>query len=230
MRASTGKKILLPDCPRAIKSSNTNAARYGRMASKSKLADATKSRIGITAYTSKKKTPQKIAFTKASRQSAPRKLQANYNRCGTPISEMVSEPDMRHARERAYAYLNHAPPRFFLYTGRQRLQLWKKANLRCRTMHNVSVRQRGSKELRHQGRSRLKNLQLLPICKKRGIRDRAPHRIPRIRRPPHRAGGRASGTQPKANSLMRSKEKAQDYRYFPEPEPAPRQRQRSLAR
>src|SRR5205085_3995451 len=73
------------------------------------------------------------------------------NRCGTPLIEIVSEPDMRSADE-AYAYVNEL---------KQRLQFvevstcdMEKGHLRCDA--NVSVRLRGAEQFGT--RAEVKNL------------------------------------------------------------------------
>src|SRR5213078_585896 len=69
------------------------------------------------------------------------KTYIDYNRCGTPLSEIVSEPDMR-TPEEAYAYLTTLR-QILLYTGVSDCNM-EEGSLRCDA--NVSVRPRGSKE------------------------------------------------------------------------------------
>ncbi|HEX4544055.1 MAG TPA: Asp-tRNA(Asn)/Glu-tRNA(Gln) amidotransferase subunit GatB, partial [Candidatus Acidoferrum sp.] len=69
------------------------------------------------------------------------KAYIDYNRCGTPLSEIVSEPDMRTPNE-AYAYLTTLR-QVMLYTGVSDCNM-EEGSLRCDA--NVSVRQRGAKE------------------------------------------------------------------------------------
>ena len=103
------------------------------------------------------------------------------NRCGTPLIEIVSEPDMRSSDE-AYAYLTEV---------KQVLQFvevstcdMEKGHLRCDA--NVSVRLQGRGEVRHQGRGQEPELVPLPEAGAR-FRDRAPGGAARKRRP-RRAG------------------------------------------
>ena len=63
------------------------------------------------------------------------------NRCGTPLSEIVSEPDMRSPDE-AYAYLTTLR-QILLYTGVSDCNM-EEGSLRCDA--NVSVRLRGAEE------------------------------------------------------------------------------------
>ena len=98
------------------------------------------------------------------------------NRSGTPLIEIVSEPDMRSSDE-AYAYLTEM---------KQILQFidvsscdMEKGHLRCDA--NVSVRLRGAEKLRHKGRGKEPELIPLPETGAR-LRDRAPGRADRERR------------------------------------------------
>src|ERR1700693_241491 len=69
------------------------------------------------------------------------KTYVDYNRCGTPLSEIVSEPDMRTPDE-AYAYLTTLR-QILLYTGVSDCNM-EEGSLRCDA--NVSVRLRGAPE------------------------------------------------------------------------------------
>ena len=70
------------------------------------------------------------------------------NRSGTPLIEIVSEPDMRISDE-AYAYLTEMK-QVLQYVGVSACDM-EKGQLRCDA--NVSVRLKGAREVRHQGRS-----------------------------------------------------------------------------
>ena len=65
----------------------------------------------------------------------------DYNRCGTPLAEIVSQPDMR-APEEAYAYLTTLR-QIMLYTGVSDCNM-EEGSLRCDA--NVSVRVKGATE------------------------------------------------------------------------------------
>ncbi|HEY1483091.1 MAG TPA: Asp-tRNA(Asn)/Glu-tRNA(Gln) amidotransferase subunit GatB, partial [Candidatus Acidoferrum sp.] len=69
------------------------------------------------------------------------KTYVDYNRCGTPLSEIVSEPDMRTPDE-VYAYLTTLR-QILLYTGVSDCNM-EEGSLRCDA--NVSVRLRGASE------------------------------------------------------------------------------------
>jgi aspartyl-tRNA(Asn)/glutamyl-tRNA(Gln) amidotransferase subunit B len=69
------------------------------------------------------------------------KTYIDYNRCGTPLCEIVSEPDMREPKE-AHAYLTELR-QIMLDTGVSDCNM-EEGSLRCDA--NVSVRLRGAKE------------------------------------------------------------------------------------
>ena len=142
------------------------------------------------------------------------KTYVDFNRCGTPLSEIVSEPDMRSPDE-AYAYLTTLR-QILLYTGVSDCNM-EEGSLRCDA--NVSVRPRGAKEFGT--KVEVKNLNSFRYLAKAlefeierhvGILESG-GRISQETRLWNQAAGR---TDP-----MRSKEKAHDYRYFPEPDLLP---------
>ena len=79
------------------------------------------------------------------------------NRCGTPLAEIVSEPDIRTPDE-AFEYLTRLKE-ILLYCGVSDCNM-EEGSLRCDA--NVSVRPVGSGKIRHQGRS--EERQQLPLC------------------------------------------------------------------
>ena len=142
------------------------------------------------------------------------KTYVDFNRCGTPLSEIVSEPDMRSPDE-AYAYLTTLR-QILLYTGVSDCNM-EEGSLRCDA--NVSVRPRGANEFGI--KVEVKNLNSFRYLAKAlefeierhvGILESG-GRISQETRLWNQAAGR---TDP-----MRSKEKAHDYRYFPEPDLLP---------
>jgi len=104
-----------------------------------------------------KKMRRKIC-TKDFKDSAT-KGYVDYNRCGSPLSEIVSEPDMR-TPEEAYQYLTTLR-QILLYTGVSDCNM-EEGSLRCDA--NVSIRLRGAKEF---GTSRVKKPQLVPVSAKK---------------------------------------------------------------
>ncbi len=82
------------------------------------------------------------------------------NRSGTPLVEIVSEPDMRSADE-AFEYLTLLKE-IILYTGVSDCNM-EEGSLRCDA--NVSVRPRGPGKVRHQGGNQeCKFLSFYPRC------------------------------------------------------------------
>ena len=142
------------------------------------------------------------------------KTYVDFNRCGTPLSEIVSEPDMRSPDE-AYAYLTTLR-QILLYTGVSDCNM-EEGSLRCDA--NVSVRPRGAREFGT--KVEVKNLNSFRYLAKALEFEIERHvgvlesggRISQETRLWSQASGR---TDP-----MRSKEKAHDYRYFPEPDLLP---------
>jgi aspartyl-tRNA(Asn)/glutamyl-tRNA(Gln) amidotransferase subunit B len=142
------------------------------------------------------------------------KSYVDYNRCGMPLIEIVSEPDLR-SPAAAYAYLT---------TLKQVLQYavvsdcdMEKGSLRCDA--NVSVRRRG--ETQFGTKAEVKNLNSFRYLQ-RALEYEITRQIGVLE-----SGGRvvqetrlwnvpAGRTEP-----MRSKEFAHDYRYFPDPDLLP---------
>jgi len=142
------------------------------------------------------------------------KAYIDYNRCGTPLSEIVSEPDMR-TPEEAYAYLT-ALRQIMLYTGVSDCNM-EEGSLRCDA--NVSVRPRGSKEFGT--KVEVKNLNSFRYLQK-ALQYEIERHVGVLE-----SGGRIleetrHWNQAESHTVsMRSKEKAHDYRYFPEPDLLP---------
>src|SRR5260221_533161 len=138
----------------------------------------------------------------------------DYNRGGTPLAEIVSEPDMRTSDE-AYAYLTTLR-QILLYTGVSDCNM-EEGSLRCDA--NVSVRLRGSKEFGT--KVEVKNLNSFRFLQK-ALEYEIERHIGVIE-----SGGKLSQETRLWNQnenytvSMRSKEKAHDYRYFPEPDLLP---------
>jgi len=142
------------------------------------------------------------------------KTYVDFNRCGTPLSEIVSEPDMRTPDE-AYAYLTTLR-QILLYTGVSDCNM-EEGSLRFDA--NVSVRLRGAKEFGT--KVEVKNLNSFRYLAK-ALEYEIERHIGVIE-----SGGRISQETRLWNQAasrtdsMRSKEKAHDYRYFPEPDLLP---------
>jgi aspartyl-tRNA(Asn)/glutamyl-tRNA(Gln) amidotransferase subunit B len=142
------------------------------------------------------------------------KAYIDYNRCGTPLSEIVSEPDMR-TPEEAYAYLTTLR-QILLYTGVSDCNM-EEGSLRCDA--NVSVRLRGTAAFGT--KVEVKNLNSFRYLQK-ALEFEIERHIGVIE-----GGGKIIQetrlwNQGEGRTVsMRSKEKAHDYRYFPEPDLLP---------
>jgi aspartyl-tRNA(Asn)/glutamyl-tRNA(Gln) amidotransferase subunit B len=138
----------------------------------------------------------------------------DYNRCGSPLSEIVSEPDMRTPQE-AYAYLTTLR-QILLYTGVSDCNM-EEGSLRCDA--NVSVRLRGAPQFGT--KVEVKNLNSFRFLQK-ALEHEIERHIGIIE-----GGGKIVQETRLWNQAesytfsMRSKEKAHDYRYFPEPDLLP---------
>ena len=136
------------------------------------------------------------------------------NRSGTPLVEIVSEPDMRSADE-AFEYLTLLKE-IILYTGVSDCNM-EEGSLRCDA--NVSVRPRGQEKFGT--KAEIKNVNSF-----RFIRDAIEYEIDR-QIEAIEAGDRVQqetrlyNAQEGRTYSMRSKEQAHDYRYFPEPDLPP---------
>jgi aspartyl-tRNA(Asn)/glutamyl-tRNA(Gln) amidotransferase subunit B len=136
------------------------------------------------------------------------------NRCGTPLVEIVSEPDLRTPDE-AYEYLTKLKE-ILLYAGVSDCNM-EEGSLRCDA--NVSVMPRGSKTFGT--KVEVKNVNSF-----RYIRSALEYEIERQIEVVE-SGGRVIQETRLWNQAegrtysMRSKEQAHDYRYFPEPDLPP---------
>src|SRR5580658_3749818 len=136
------------------------------------------------------------------------------NRSGTPLIEIVSEPDIRTPAE-AFDYLTRLKE-ILLYTGVSDCNM-EEGSLRCDA--NVSVRPRGQEKLGT--KAEVKNVNSF-----RFIRAALEYEIERQVEVLEGGGRVAQETRLwNANEgrtySMRSKEQAHDYRYFPEPDLPP---------
>jgi aspartyl-tRNA(Asn)/glutamyl-tRNA(Gln) amidotransferase subunit B len=142
------------------------------------------------------------------------KTYLDLNRCGTPLIEIVSEPDIRTPDE-AFEYLTRLKE-VLLYTGVSDCNM-EEGSLRCDA--NVSVRPRGQEKFGT--KAEVKNVNSF-----RFIRLALEYEIER-QIEVIEGGGRVKQETRLWNSVegrtysMRSKEQAHDYRYFPEPDLPP---------
>ena len=136
------------------------------------------------------------------------------NRAGVPLAEIVTEPDFRSSWE-AYDYVNHVR-RSLQWVGASEADM-EKGNLRCEA--NVSVRRVGDDKFGT--KVELKNLNSVRFMQ-RAIEFEVARHIKTLE-----AGGRINqetrlwDEKAAQTRVMRSKEEAHDYRYFPEPDLPP---------
>ncbi|WP_077210719.1 Asp-tRNA(Asn)/Glu-tRNA(Gln) amidotransferase subunit GatB [Bacillus dakarensis] len=135
----------------------------------------------------------------------------DYNRQGTPLIEIVSEPDIRTPNE-AYAYLEKLKS-IIQYTGVSDCKM-EEGSLRCDA--NISIRPVGQEEFGT--KTELKNLNSFNFVRK-GLeyeekRQRSVVMTGGVIEQETRRFDETTGT----TILMRVKEGSDDYRYFPEPD------------
>ncbi|MCM8789946.1 MAG: Asp-tRNA(Asn)/Glu-tRNA(Gln) amidotransferase subunit GatB, partial [Candidatus Omnitrophica bacterium] len=138
----------------------------------------------------------------------------DFNRSGTPLLEIVSEPDINSAQE-AYNYLG------LLKSTLEYLEVsdcdMEKGSLRCDA--NISVRPKGAKTLGT--KTELKNMNSF-----KGVKDALEYESAR-QIEALEAGGRVIqetrlwDAREMKTLPMRTKEEAKDYRYFPDPDLPP---------
>ena len=135
----------------------------------------------------------------------------NFNRASIPLIEIISDPDMRTSEE-AYEYLNTLKS-IIKYTGISDVSM-ELGSLRCDA--NISVMEKGSKIFGT--RVEVKNLNSFKAVA-RAIDYEIGRQIETIEN-----GGiinqetRLWDEEAQTTRIMRSKEEAMDYRYFPEPD------------
>ena len=133
------------------------------------------------------------------------------NRCGVPLIEIVSEPDIRSSAE-AKAYLETIKS-ILQYIGISDCKM-QEGSIRCDV--NVSVMEKGSSEFGT--RSEMKNVNSFSAAV-RGIEYEAKRQIELLEKGEKVIQETRRWDDSKGMSFpMRSKEDAQDYRYFPEPD------------
>lgn len=171
-------------------------------------ADGNTKRIGITRLHMEDDAGKSVHDGQA--DSATR-TSIDLNRAGTPLCEIVSEPDLRSADE-VFEYLTKLKE-ILLYTGVSDCNM-EEGSLRCDA--NVSVMLKGAKEFGT--KAEVKNVNSF-----RYIRSAVEYEIER-QIDVIESGGRVMQESRLWNSAegrtfsMRSKEQAHDYRYFPEPD------------
>jgi len=202
------KNYFYPDLPKGYQISQYELPVVARGALDIVLEDGSRKRIGITRAHLEEDAGKSI-------HDAVEGCSAiDLNRAGTPLLEIVSEPEMRSARE-AIAYMKkvHTLVRYLeICDGNM-----QEGSFRCDA--NVSVRPRGAG--RFGTRAEIKNLNSFRYVEK-AINFEVSRQIDLLE-----AGGqvlqetRLYDPDRGETRSMRSKEEANDYRYFPDPDLLP---------
>ncbi len=202
------KNYFYPDLPKGYQISQYELPIVGRGHVDIELEDGTRKRIGIT------RAHLEEDAGKSLHEDFHGMTGIDLNRAGTPLIEIVSEPDMRSAAE-AVAYMRkiHALVRYLgISDGNM-----QEGSFRCDA--NVSVRPVG--EERMGTRSELKNINSFRFVE-RAIEIEIERQIEILE-----GGGevvqetRLYDAERDETRSMRSKEEAMDYRYFPDPDLLP---------
>lgn len=138
----------------------------------------------------------------------------DYNRCGVPLIEIVTEPDMR-SPEEARAFLEKVKT-ILEYTGVSDCKM-QEGSLRCDV--NLSVRPLGQKEFGT--RTEMKNLNSFSAAL-RAMKGERARQIELVESGGEVVQATRRWDDTRGESFeMRTKEEAHDYRYFPEPDLVP---------
>jgi aspartyl-tRNA(Asn)/glutamyl-tRNA(Gln) amidotransferase subunit B len=204
------KNYFYPDLPKGYQISQYDQplAEHGWLDA---AVDGAKKRIGITRIHLEDDAGKSIhdGF-----KDSDRYTYVDLNRSGTPLIEIVSEPDIRSSDE-AYAYLTELK-QIMQYVGVSECDM-EKGQLRCDA--NVSVRLKGVEKFGT--KAEVKNLNSFRFAKM-ALDYEIARQVAVIE-----SGGRVEQETRLYNVAtgetvsMRSKEDAQDYRYFPEPDLVP---------
>jgi len=138
----------------------------------------------------------------------------DYNRCGVPLIEIVTEPDMRSAEE-ARTFLETLKS-IMQYIGVSDCKM-QEGSLRCDV--NLSIREQGIKE--YGTRTEMKNLNSFSAAYRAMLFEQK-RQIEAIEDGEEVVQETRRWDDAKGKSYsMRGKEEAHDYRYFPEPDLVP---------
>jgi aspartyl-tRNA(Asn)/glutamyl-tRNA(Gln) amidotransferase subunit B len=202
------KNYFYPDLPKGYQISQYEHPVVGKGAIKVMLDDGTVKTVGIT------RAHLEEDAGKSLHEGLANASGIDLNRAGTPLLEIVSEPDMRSAKE-AVAYMKkiHTLVRYLeICDGNM-----QEGSFRCDA--NVSVRPKGAAKFGT--RAEIKNLNSFRFVEK-AIQYEVGRQIEVIE-----SGGkvvqetRLYDSDKNETRSMRSKEEANDYRYFPDPDLLP---------
>tara|TARA_R110002049_G_scaffold61408_10_gene163585 strand:+ start:3009 stop:4451 length:1443 start_codon:yes stop_codon:yes gene_type:complete len=202
------KNYFYPDLPKGYQISQYELPIVGEGELFIEDADGKQKRIGITRAHLEEDAGKSI------HEGLDRHSGIDLNRAGTPLLEIVSEPDLRSAQE-AVAYMRkiHSIVRYLEISDGN----MQEGSFRCDA--NVSVRPRGQEKLGT--RAELKNLNSFRFVEK-AINYEVERQIEILE-----DGGevvqetRLYDSDKDETRSMRSKEEANDYRYFPDPDLLP---------
>ena len=202
------KNYFYPDLPKGYQISQYELPVVARGSLKVMLDDGTVKNIGIT------RAHLEEDAGKSLHEGLANATGIDLNRAGTPLLEIVSEPDMRSAKE-AVAYMKkiHTLVRYLeICDGNM-----QEGSFRCDA--NVSVRPKGREK--YGTRAEIKNLNSFRFVEK-AIQYEIARQVELIE-----GGGtvvqetRLYDSDKDETRSMRSKEEANDYRYFPDPDLLP---------
>jgi aspartyl-tRNA(Asn)/glutamyl-tRNA(Gln) amidotransferase subunit B len=202
------KNYFYPDLPKGYQISQLELPIVGKGEVKIWLDDGTEKAVRVT------RAHMEEDAGKSVHETFDGETGVDLNRAGTPLLEIVSEPDMRSARE-AVAYMRkiHQLVRYLRVSDGN----MQEGSFRCDA--NVSVRPAGDEELGT--RTELKNLNSFRFVEK-AINIEVERQIDLLEE-----GGkviqetRLYDSDRDETRPMRSKEEANDYRYFPDPDLLP---------
>jgi aspartyl-tRNA(Asn)/glutamyl-tRNA(Gln) amidotransferase subunit B len=202
------KNYFYPDLPKGYQISQYELPIVARGSIDIVLEDGSLKRVGVT------RAHLEEDAGKSLHEGLPGVSGIDLNRAGTPLVEIVSEPDMRSAKE-AVAYMKkvHTLVRYLeICDGNM-----QEGSFRCDA--NVSVRRKGVEKFGT--RAEIKNLNSFRFVEK-AINYEVERQIDLIE-----SGGkvvqetRLYDPDKGETRSMRSKEEANDYRYFPDPDLLP---------
>ena len=202
------KNYFYPDLPKGYQISQYELPIVAEGSMNVELEDGTFKRVGVT------RAHLEEDAGKSLHEGLPGVSGIDLNRAGTPLVEIVSEPDMRSAKE-AVAYMKkvHTLVRYLeICDGNM-----QEGSFRCDA--NVSVRRKGAEKFGT--RAEIKNLNSFRFVEK-AINYEVERQIEIIE-----SGGKVKqetrlyDPDKGETRSMRSKEEANDYRYFPDPDLLP---------
>lgn len=202
------KNYFYPDLPKGYQISQMDLPIVGKGHLDITLEDGTVKRVGIT------RAHLEEDAGKSLHEDFSGMTGIDLNRAGTPLLEIVSEPDMRSAKEAvAYAKAIHALIRYLDISDGNMAE----GSMRCDC--NVSVRKKGSEKFGT--RREIKNVNSFKFIEK-AINVEVEWQIDELE------SGRSIrqdtvlyDVNKNETRSMRSKEEANDYRYFPDPDLLP---------